>query len=275
MTVEPTLDLAFRAAPDGTTVLARRRVRHPFSVQAAMRDVRGRPNCARVFVQSASGGIFADETIGQRVVVQDGAELRVEMPAATVVHAMRDGSSSRQRIELRAGAGGLLEYLPRPLILFPSSRLAQIVEVEAADDARLLIGDGFMMHDPQSGGGAFDRFDSRLVVRRPDGALVLDDRSFATGLAMRAQAPGLSGRHGALGSLLMIAPQTEASAPAHVRELHALLEGMAGLHAGATALRTQAGLLVRILAVDGGTLAQAQALVAQRMRDMLWRRADG
>jgi urease accessory protein len=269
MNLDPALDLTFRAAPDGATVLARRRVRYPFSVQAAVRDVRGRPSAARVFVQSASGGIFAGETIGQRVDVLQRADLVVEMPAATVVHAMRDGRTSRQRIELLAEAGSRLEFLPRPLILFPCSRLGQTIEVTADDEARMLIGDGFMMHDPAAVGEAFDRFDGRIVARRPDGAVVLDDRASATGAAMQAELPGVGGRYMALGSLLLLAPLADAVTREACRMLHAQLQDLDGVYGGATPLRRQAGLLVRMLAVDGGSLADAQAALAVPMRQLL------
>lgn len=265
----PALDLAFRAGPDGRTVLASRRVRHPFSVQAPLWDLPERPRCARLFIQSISGGIFADEEIGQRVRVRADAELRVEMPAAMVVHAMKDGAASRQWIELAAEANARLEFLPRPLILFPTSRLSQNIRIEADPSARLLVGDGFMMHDPYRSGDAFAWFDSTIRLSWPDGRLIALDRARASGLAMLARLPGVTGRHAATGSLWMVRPIDEITAQAFCREIQALLDGEPGVFAGATPLRHGGGVLVRILAEDGGALVEAQAAVLPLLRHML------
>jgi urease accessory protein len=264
----PALDLSFRAGLDGRTVLAGRRVRHPFSVQAPVWDVRGRPACARVYVQSTSGGIFADEAIEQRVTVLEGAELRVEMPAAMVVHAMRGGRESSQHITLRVRAGAMLEFLPLPLILFPDSRLVQTVEIEADRGARLLVADGFMMHDPGRSGAAFDRLISTIRLARPDGRLLALDRSAASGQAVLAEMPGVTGQQAAAASLLMVRPIDPVLAIGWCREIQAVLDGH-GVHGGATPLRQNSGLLVRMLAKDGGDLVRAQAALAPVMRTML------
>ncbi|WP_222183069.1 urease accessory protein UreD [Geminicoccus harenae] len=262
------LDLSFRAGPDGRTALAGRRVRHPFSVQAPLWDLPGRPLGARIFVQSMSGGIFEGERLGQRVAVQQGAELRVEVPAATVVHEMPNGGASEQRIELVAEAGSVLEFTPPPLILFPDSRLTQTIEVTADAGARLLVGDGFMMHDPGRTGRGFDWCVTTLGLARPDGRLVALDRSRASGTALAADTPGVAGGFLAQGSLLLVRPTSPALAKEWCREIQVLLEGP-DVFGGASPLRQEAGLFVRLLARDGGALVQAQAGLVRLMRRML------
>ncbi|WP_051329240.1 urease accessory protein UreD [Geminicoccus roseus] len=264
----PALDLSFRLGSDGRTVLAGRRVRHPFSVQAPLWDVRGRPACARVFIQSTSGGIFSGDRINQRVAALAGAELRVEMPAAMVVHAMRDGGSSSQRVELVAEAGSRLEFLPLPLILFPDSRLDQEVRVVADPEARLLVADGFMMHGPARSGGSFERFRGTLRLERPDGRLVMLDRMEALGQTVLDGLPGVTGAEQALGSLLLVGTIDAADARRRCREIQAVLDGQE-VAGGATPLRQGSGLLVRMLARDGGALVQAQAALVPLLRGML------
>jgi len=262
------LDLSFRAGPDGRTALASRRVRHPFSVQAPLWDLPGRPLAARIFVQSMSGGIFEGERIGQRVAAQQGAELRVEIPAAMVVHEMPNGGTSAQQVELVAEDSAVLEFTPPPLILFPHSRLAQTIAVTAAEHARLLVGDGFMTHDPGRTGHVFDWCSTTLRLARPDGCLVALDRSRATGAGLMAATPGVVGGFRAQGSLLLVRPVSPDTARAWCREIQVLLDGP-DILGGASPLRMAAGLFVRLLARDGGALAQAQADLVRLMRRML------
>ncbi|WP_159712512.1 urease accessory protein UreD [Geminicoccus flavidas] len=266
--MNPALDLSFRAGPDGRTALAGRRVCHPFSVQAPLWDLPGRPLGARIFVQSMSGGIFEDERLGQRVAVQQGAELRVEVPAATVVHEMPNGGASEQRIELVAEASSLLEFTPPPLILFPDSRLTQTIEVTAKGDARLLVGDGFMMHDPAHAGRAFDRFTATLRLVRPDGRLIALDRAAMSGPALLADVPGVTSGLRAQASLLLVRPAAPAAARDWCREIGALLE-RPDRFGGASPLRGEAGLFVRLLARDGGALLEAQAELLPLLRQIL------
>jgi urease accessory protein len=266
--MNPALDLAFRAGPDGRTALAGRRVRHPFSVQAPLWDLPGRPLGARVFVQSMSGGIFEGECLGQRVSARGGAELRVEIPAAMVVHEMPNGGTSAQQVELVAEDDAILEFTPPPLILFPDSRLTQTIAVTAAERARLLVGDGFMTHDPGRTGRVFDWCSTTLRLARPDGRLVVLDRSRATGPGLAAGTPGVAGGFRAQGSLLLVRSTPPDTARAWCREIQALLDGP-DIVGGASPLRMTAGLFVRLLARDGGALAQAQAGLVRLMRRML------
>jgi hypothetical protein len=78
----------------------------------------------------------------------------------------------------------------------------------------------------------------------------------------------VTGRQAAVASLLMVRPVDEVQATGWCREIQAVLDGY-GVHGGATPLRQDSGLLVRMLAKDGGDLVQAQAALAPLMRTML------
>jgi hypothetical protein len=78
----------------------------------------------------------------------------------------------------------------------------------------------------------------------------------------------VTGQQAAAASLLMVRPIDPVLAIGWCREIQAVLDGH-GVHGGATPLRQNSGLLVRMLAKDGGDLVRAQAALAPVMRTML------
>ena len=240
------------------TVLAERKVRYPFSVQAPLGGGPNKPHGVHVFVQSISGGIFGGDDLCLSIEADRGAEVRIEVPTATVVHTMRDSRTGAQRIVLDGHAASILDYVPPPQILFPGCRLQQQIHATVAPDAHMLIGDGFAMHDPSQGGEAFDWLETEIRVGRPDGRLVIADRSRVRGGAILAGTPGVTGTCRATATLMLLAPVDPDGATGHCRTIQAVLDET-GVYSGATPLRQNSGILVRILARDGGALLSAQA----------------
>jgi urease accessory protein len=117
-----------------------------------------------VYLQSCSGGIFQRDDLRIRIVAGAGTSAHVTSAASTVVHGM-ESAGARQIVELDAGAGALLEYLPDPVILFPRARLHNGVQVRLDPQASVILGDALILHDPKGGGGAFEFLESETVVR--------------------------------------------------------------------------------------------------------------
>ncbi len=212
---------------------------------------------ASVILQSVSGGIFADERLMQSIEVLSGAAARVMTPSATVVHAMHPGSQANQITTLFASPGALLEWLPQPLVLFPSSRLAQTLVINASPQAMVLVTEGYLTHDHTGKAAMFDWLDSRIELRRCDGRLIARDRSWCSGDALSAHVPGITGRFRAFGVVLVCAELPGQG----ITRLHEAMIELAGsisdLYVGATTIRANAGVLLRIAAPDGGSLIHA------------------
>ncbi len=81
-----------------------------------------------------------------------------------------------QIVELDAGAGALLEYLPDPVILFPRARLHNVVQVRLDPQAFVILGDALILHDPKGGGGAFELLESETFVSDRAGKVLVCDR---------------------------------------------------------------------------------------------------
>ncbi|SNB79525.1 Urease accessory protein UreH [Arboricoccus pini] len=259
--VEPAaLDLVFRRA-QADTRLVRRRVAYPYAIQAPLRPARAAAGC-HVIVQSASGGLFSGEQLRQCLAVESGADARLELPAATTVHAMRDGGQAEVEVEVEIAPGGCLAYLARPLILFPQSQVTQRFRFRLAAGATLIFRDGFMTHDPWAAGEHFRLLANEIDLCSAAGRRILLDRQSVTGLALAAGGPGIIGPYRAFGTLLLASLR-----PAPWTELAQSLQAveMPGLHVAATPLRREAGLLVRLAALDGGGLDDGMLRFTERL----------
>ena len=242
----------------------RRRVPYPYSVMSPLRLDREPAHMASVILQSVSGGIFADERLTHSIEVLSGAA-RVMTPSATVVHAMPEGSQAIQTPTLVAGPGALLEWLPQPLVLFPHSRLAQTIVVNASPQATVLVSEGFLTHDHTGRDASFDWLDSQIELRRHDGRLIARDHSRCCGHALSAPVPGIAGRFCAFGTVLVCAELSDQRITRLHEALIASAESISNQYVGATTLRGSAGLLLRIAACDGGSLVQAIMTVTRRV----------
>jgi urease accessory protein len=255
------LDLVFgRTGGAGPTRLVSRRVAYPFSVADVFRlDRTSRDPASRdratVILQSASGGLFEDEDLSLSIAAQQGSQARFTTPSAAVVHGMPGGGMACQDVTLKADEDARLEYLPKPLILFPGSRLRQRIVIEASEDATVLACDGFLMHTPRGAEGSFDWLDTSTEIRRPGGLVVACERMRVTGAAIAQGSAGLSGSFRAFGWIALIGGTYEAEAEA------AVLDAIAGcgeaVYAGASRLPGDCGVMVRIAARDGGALLPA------------------
>ncbi len=252
---EPQLDLSF-GLRGGHTVLTRRHVSYPFHVAAPLA---GAGPGVEVIVQAMSGGLFGDDRLGQRIVVGAGGAAVIRMPSAPVALGLRGKAAARLAVTLQAEAGARLAYLPRPVILLPGSGLVQSMDVTIGDGARVLLQDGFMMHDPVGSppGGRF--LDSRVTVVRARGRRVARDRMRVTDAMLDAAGPGVAGGYRAFGTvwLLQHMPAEEYG------RLRATLSPLCGqdVYGAITPLRAGSGALIRLAARDGGALDGALSAI--------------
>jgi urease accessory protein len=151
-------------------------------------------------------------------------------------------------------AGAFCALTSDPYVLFPGADLTLETDAVVADDAVLCLADGFAVHDPRKSDRAkarpFERFEGRLAVSRPDRRLLLKEFGTIDGNELHN---GALGPWAAAANLLLIAP--EARWPAR-QELEQAAD-RSGALGGCSVAPNGAGLILRILAPDGGTLARA------------------
>lgn len=233
----------------GRTILRRQHVGYPLHVTRAFYLDRPRSDLATLYLQSASGGLYAGDRLKLDLVVERNAALNLTTQASTVVHHGR-GIASEQRQVIKVKNGAFCAVVTDPYVLFPGACLSIKSRVEVAADGVLIMAEGFAVHDPRQDGGRFERFSSETLVLRPDGTRLLSEAGDIGGDTIGIGFGALGGM-AAVATVLVIAP------PERCPDL-ARLEAAAdasGCIAGATAAPNSAGVAMRLLAPDGGTLA--------------------
>ncbi|MEA2913688.1 MAG: urease accessory protein [Bradyrhizobium sp.] len=232
----------------GKTVLRRQHVGYPFHVTRAFQLDRMRPDLATLYLQSASGGLYAGDRLKFDLVVGAGAALNLTTQASTVVHDGR-GSGSMMHHSVTVKNDAFCAIISDPYVLFPGASLHIGTIAAVATAAIFIMAEGFAAHDPHRRGGTFTRFSTDTRIMRPDGRRMVFDRGSVCGEHLSASC-GAVGGMAAAGSVLMIAPPDQL---ADIAEIEAAADSC-GCLAGVTAAPNRAGLAMRLLAPDGGTL---------------------
>jgi urease accessory protein len=234
----------------GRTILRRQHVGYPFHITRAFQLDRTRPDLATLYLQSTSGGLYAADRLALEVTVGAGAALHLTTQASTVVHDGR-GEGSLMRHSLTVQDRAFCAVISDPYILFPGADLHISTIATVAADAVLIMAEGFAVHDPHRRGGMFARFAAETCIMRPDGEQVVVDRGSICGDDLSGNCDALGGMSAAC-AVLMIAPPDRL---ADIAEIEAAAD-RCGCLAGVTAASNGAGLAMRLLAPDGGTLVR-------------------
>jgi urease accessory protein len=232
----------------GRTILRRQHVGYPMHVTRGFYLDVARPDLLTLYIQSASGGLYAGDRLTLDVAVRENAALHVTTQAATVVHDARDEVSA-QHLQLNVGAGGFCAITNDPYVLFPGANLCVETVAVVAQDAVLIFADGFAMHDPKRTGRSFTEHAGRLRVLRPDGRILMCDRGRIRGDEVGR---GPLGAMAAAANVIIVAP---ADRRPPVLDLMQAAEQTSCL-AGASEAPNQSGIVMRLLAPDGGILAR-------------------
>jgi urease accessory protein len=261
------LDLAL-APRAGSTRIVRQYQRSPLYVYRPIYLDPVRPDMAFVFLQQQGDGFVQGDRYRVDIDCAPGSAVHLTTQAATKVFRAQDNFAT-QLVNLRIGAGGVLEYLPDPVIPFRGSRLYQRTCLTVADDATVIFGEillpGRVARDEAH---VYDVYWADTEVRGADGALL-----FADTLRLRPgefddpKSPGMLGEYDVLAGLYVICSSTPAS------ELVALLrEALAGVPdvlAGVTELPAGRGAAVRILGHTSKAVQAAMHGVWNRARVQL------
>ncbi|MCS0503651.1 urease accessory protein UreD [Ancylobacter mangrovi] len=237
----------------GRAVLARQHMPYPFHITRPFWLDPHLPECATLYLQSSSGGMYTGDRLALEIEAGAGAQAHVTSQAATVVH-RTPGNEARLSTAIRLRDDAFLALTNDPFILFPDAHLHVATEVTLAAGARAILADGFATHDPEQRGRPFGRLRTELCVRNADGQVMVWDRGTITGAQFAGPASPL-GPYRAMGNMVGLgARRGDVDAPALMRRLDAL-----GCRIGVSDLPGECGILARCLAPTGGLLAQGMA----------------
>ncbi|MDQ0513043.1 urease accessory protein UreD [Ancylobacter amanitiformis] len=204
---------------------------------------------------NTGGGLAGGDTSQTIIRAADAAQLVVTTQAAEKIY-RSDGALSRIAVDLAAGAGARIDWMPQSTIVFDGARVERCIAAEIARDARLLLVEPVILGRTARG----ERFSQGLLqdrwrIRR-DGKLVYADGLQLEGdIARLLDRRATAGGWAAFATLLLVAPDAES----RLEEVRAALglpdERPADIEAGASAWDGM--LSVRLLARDGAPLEAA------------------
>ena len=166
---------------------------------------------AYVYLMNTSPGLMEGDRFRIGVQVDAQAHLYLTDQAATKVHRMPtpDRPATVDYI-LQVAAGGSLEFLPEPLILYNESTLNQHTQVILHPSAQLCLSEiivpGRLARQEYY---QFHHYSSRLTVSSPDGRLILGDALRLEGQSHPFCHSPLFARQPILATLLLIYPNIE------------------------------------------------------------------
>jgi len=209
-------------------------------------------------IVNTAGGVAGGDRFTLGVTVEPEARLIVTTAAAEKVYRTL-APQARIDVKLDVAAGGSLAWLPQETILFDRARLKRSIDVDLAEDARLVLaeaivfgrsGMGEVVHD----GFLFDRWRLRRGGRLMHAEALRLDGAVASRLAQPAVANG-----GIAVATVLVVPGDEGTA-AGVRALGDRFRGEVGVSAwnGLAA--------VRLCAADGEALRHDLVAVLAAVR---------
>lgn len=261
------LDLVFGPL-EGRTELLRGYQKSPLQIMRPLHFDPERPDLAIVIVMSAGPGLVQGDRNRIDIGCEPGGALHLTTQGALKVLGMDDDYATSV-VNLSVGAGGLLEYLPDPIIPCAGSRSYHRTRVEVAPGATAIVAEtvraGRLAHGERH---AYDVLATDLEIRRPEGPpLVLDRVRLEPAVGARGiGGPGLLGGEDQLATLHVISDSAPAEAIAGA--LREALAG-AGFPWGASVLPGECGAWVRMLASSSPDLDRAMRAAWDAVRRLL------
>ena len=197
-------------------------------------------------IVNTAGGVAGGDRFALDVTVEPGARLVVSTAAAEKVYRTLEPDATID-VRLAVGASSSLAWLPQETILFNQARLTRTVDIDLAEDARLLLAEAIVfgrsgMGEAVDDAGVFDRWHLRRGGRLIHAEAMRLDGAVAAKLAEPAIAKG-----GVAVATVLIVPADEAVADS-IRGLDDRFRGEVGVSAWD-------GLaIVRLCAADGAAL---------------------
>jgi len=210
-------------------------------------------------IVNTAGGVAGGDRFALDVTVEPGARLVVTTAAAEKVYRTLEPDATID-VRLAVGATSSLAWLPRETILFNRARLRRTINIDLAEDARLLLAEAIVfgrsgMGEAVDHAGVFDRWHLHRGGRLIHAEAMRLDGAVAAKLAQLAVANG-----GVAVATVLVVPADEAVA-AGIRALDDHFLGEVGVSAWN-------GLaVVRLCAADGAALRHDLVAVLTAVRN--------
>jgi urease accessory protein len=204
-----------------------------------------------VYLVSAAAGPLGGDQLSLRITVRAGARLPLRTVAAAVALPGLDDAESVLTVTAAVEPGGVLEYLPEPVVVADGARHATDIRVTLAEGASLVLRDEVILGRHGERGGGYRGSLRADYAGRP----LLRQSLEVSGAEDAARGPAILAGHRACATVLHVGPQVPGSAleaPYADRQV-AVMPLAAGPAVLVTALADDAVTLRRRLALRTGT----------------------
>jgi len=261
------LDLSL-ASRGGVTRVVRHYQRAPLHIYRPIYLDPGRPDMAFVFVLQSGDGLVQGDRYRVDIDCAPHSAAHITTQTATNVFASRQNFAT-QLVNLRAGAGAVLEYLPDPVVPFRGSRLFTRTCVIADPDSTVILGETLLPGRVAHGEAhAYELYWSETEVRSADGRLLFADvLRLRPGGGDDPRSIGLLGPHDVVASLYVVSAWTNPATL--VASLRLALAACPDVLAGVSELPNGCGVAVRLLGPNSKAVKAAQRMAWSSARLVL------
>lgn len=240
----------------GVTRVARQYQRAPLHVYRPIHLDAGRPDMAFVFLQQSGDGLVQGDRYRIDIDCTPNSAAHVTTQAATKVYTAPQNFAT-QLVNLHAGAGAVLEYLPDPVVPFRGSRLFQRTSLVVGAGAIAILGETLLPGRTAHGEAHdYDLYWAETEARAEDGRLLFADvLRFGPSAGFAPSSTGLLGTYEVVATLYVLAEQP---GPADlVALLRQAVADVPDVLVGVSELPNACGVAVRVLGYMSRTVQHA------------------
>ncbi len=172
---------------------------------------------ARVCLAAGAAGPMGGDELVLQVQVGAGTTLVLTEASATVLLPGADEAQSRLQVRVEVGPAATFVWLPEPMIAARGCHHVNNIDIELADDSRLLLREELLLGRRGESSG---RIRQVLRVRRDRRPLYLQELVLGED---SSRSPAVVGSHRAVGSMLVVDPKLPEIGPMQLDEDGALL----------------------------------------------------
>ncbi|MCX4553322.1 urease accessory protein UreD [Streptomyces sp. NBC_01387] len=260
------LELRYARVGDRTELVDRYQ-KSPLQIMRPLYIDPQRPDLPVTYLMSTGGGIIQADRNRMDIDCGPGTAVHLTTQAATKVHRM-EFDHATQVVNLAAGEGSYVEYLPDALIPYRDARFYQQTRVTVDPTATVLLSETIAAGRLARGERhAYRLLFSDLEIQRPDGTLLaLDTVRLDPHGSGPVTGPAVFADHDLMATLYAVTPLAPAAEVADI--LHeALLT--TGLAFGVSTLPDDCGAWVRVVSSDSPALTRAMRVAWDALRRLL------
>ena len=197
--------------------------------------------------------------------MKENTVAHVTTQGATRIYGTRTGGASLA-MDITLAADSYLEFMPDQTIPYGGSSYSQTARISASRTATLVYVD-VVTSGRRAMGESFryDMFRTDVTVRDEDGAVIFWDAAVLEPARRDVSRYGILGDYTVTGSVYVLAPRSRV--PVLYGEINRLVSGNAAIPGGASIMRDNTGVLVRLLGVETRAVMGVTRRVAGVVRE--------